>query len=119
MILTQADARFRSHTSPLEDWLQNSDICVLVAENHDHIIGYIVGSVAGIVYDIALDAHTYHAGLGRALWQSLRAWFAQHHLDPITIRVPRHFPVEQAFWRALVQQGQKTPNGRYPQSTCG
>jgi hypothetical protein len=55
----------------------------------------------GLITEIALDMHSYNAGMGRSLVQVLRAWFANQGIEHAIAAVPRRYPVEQAFWRAL------------------
>jgi GNAT superfamily N-acetyltransferase len=50
---------------------------------------------------MALDAHAYHPGLGRALAEAARAWAAHHQQAQLWVLVPRYDPISQAFWRAV------------------
>jgi hypothetical protein len=101
-VLCQADPRFRPRLDDdpgpmLIDRLR--DGLLLVAQQDGEIVGCIGGlrcdSVVAIDV-IALDAHTYHARLGRSLVDAVRRDGSQ-----VVALVPRYAPVEQAFWRAL------------------
>ncbi len=103
-ILSQSDPRFLAHKDdPLPD-----DARLFVAQTAGKIVGCIACQMRddyGIVLDVALDAHSYHSGLGRALLSTARDWFGQAQtLNGIVARVPRYHAVEQAFWRALGAQ---------------
>lgn len=113
MILGQADPRFRRWDYDRAAWIERTsdrlggaDFVVFVAMDGGPV-GYIVGElrqgedqILGIVREMALDAHRYHAGLGRGLWAVLRDWFTQAGAARIVVQVPRYHPVEQAFWRS-------------------
>lgn len=113
MILNQTDARFIAPSAAdlnmartrFQARIHTADDAVLVAlPQDDSVAGYICGLLldgVGVVDDIALDAHTYHAGMGRALWEALRVWFDARDVNGIRARVARYSAVEQAFWRSL------------------
>lgn len=73
------------------------------------VVGYILGMVSlqelptniGLILDLALDAHQYHAGLGRQLYTQLRAWFSDQPIHRLWVPIPRYHAVEQAFWRSI------------------
>jgi hypothetical protein len=115
IILARLDPRFDRGRPDRAAWMERiaADLCrpdaVIYLAAQDQPAGYIAGHLrpagadpsCGVVDDMALDAHTYHAGLGRGLWLALREWFAAHNVAQTIIHVPRYSPVEQAFWRAL------------------
>jgi GNAT superfamily N-acetyltransferase len=115
IILARADPRFDRGRPDPAAWMERvaADLCrpdaVIYLAEKDEPAGYIAGHLhpadgdprCGVVDEMALDAHTYHAGLGRELWRALWAWFAARGAVQTIIRVPRYSPVEQAFWRAL------------------
>lgn len=108
VILSQSDSRLATLLDNPTDWnavLNMKDQTVLVGVADDgRVIGYIHGQAnppSGMMVEMVLDAHRYHGGLGRLLWQHLKTWFDQHDLTEHLIRIPRYHPVEQAFWRAL------------------
>jgi GNAT superfamily N-acetyltransferase len=101
--------------SDLITWLDRADIAVFVAESliqEGRILGYIIGSLAanpptllparyGFVSDLAVDSHGKLGGLGRALFDALKAWFVEQGVSTVEARVPYRHPVAQAFWRAI------------------
>jgi GNAT superfamily N-acetyltransferase len=118
ILLAQSDSRM---TVVPVDWSQRfSQGWVMVAgEENGRIIGYIAGYMinedqtedrapatppTGVIEELALDAHKYHGGLGRQLYQRLRRTFDENGCSPILVRVPRFHAVEQAFWRSLGAQ---------------
>jgi ribosomal protein S18 acetylase RimI-like enzyme len=112
MLLGQSDLRFSDLQHQRTGWIQKvtsriiSPNCALyVAEVETGLAGYITGctrtSHYGVIDEIALDTHVYHAGAGRALWSAARDWFHGQNVERILISVPRYHTVEQAFWRAL------------------
>lgn len=119
VLQAQADPRLRLAPDEREAWVQGVDaaltdatLCVLVAENPRHgetspagfAIGCVVEGRCGEVRALVLDAHRYHAGLGRELLSALRTWFDTQGVSPIVVSVARNHAVEQAFWRSLGAQ---------------
>ncbi len=104
-----------SWKSDLLRWLDQKDVAVFLAESliqEGRILGYIVGSVAahpptllpdryGYVSDLAIDSHAKLGGLGRALFDELKAWFVEQGVFTVEARVPYRHAVAQAFWRAI------------------
>lgn len=82
-----------------------------LAERADGIVGYAAGQVqpmpgltpgaVGLITEIALDTHGYHAGVGRALVEAQRAWFAARDVFRVAVWTPHFDAVSQAFWRSL------------------
>ena len=113
VILNQSDARFTAPTAADRDaWhtqmterITTAGHTVLVGiTQKNEIAGFISGEAragVGVIEDIALDAHTYHPGLGRDLLQHLRAAFTENGITTLRVIVPRYHAVEQAFWLAL------------------
>lgn len=112
VLLQQSDPRLTVALSDPSAAIQSLQGCVLVAYHSERMIGYIVGWVdqtplgpfpsgEGWIAELTLDAHQYHGGLGRALYQALRAWFDQHTIQRLWLQLPRYHAVEQAFWRSL------------------
>lgn len=113
VILSQSDERFRQYIDYSDSWagrirsrIEAEDAVVLVGVNEDmqQVVGFLTGTISdgyGAIDDIALDAHRYHGGLGRALFDAARQWFTERSVETLVVRVPRYHPVEQAFWRAL------------------
>ena len=95
--------------------MQRDDIAVYVAESkitQGRVLGYIIGSMVsnipglpmehhGYVTELAVDSHGKAGGIGRNLFDALKAWFRERHVTHIEARVPARHPVAQAFWRAL------------------
>lgn len=93
-------------------WLREGGCGVFVAVNEGGLLGYIIGweqdtapglapEKLGAVTDIALDAHRYQGGAGRALVAALRAWFAARGVEQMVAYAHHASAVEQAFWRSL------------------
>ncbi len=111
VILSQADARFEAHLQQQATWqvrlFDGSYALLTVAEKDAAIVGYIgvqIREAYAVICEIALDAHTYHGGLGAALLDAVQTWYATQSLDGLLVRVPRYHPVEQAFWRSKQAQ---------------
>lgn len=96
----------------LLDWLRDEDACVLVAEAEGQLVGYIIGMVRenppvllpsnyGMVSDICVDPAWRQRGIGRRLFEALKAWFMEKELPSIQLSVAHHNSVSQAFWRAM------------------
>lgn len=73
----------------------------------------IATSETAFLLELALDAHRYHAGMGRALFREAAGWLQSQGKSACLIAVPRFYVVEQAFWRSLgaveVDGGQAAP----------
>jgi ribosomal protein S18 acetylase RimI-like enzyme len=96
----------------LRDRLQSENACVMVAEAEGQLVGYIVGMIGenppvllpskyGLVSDICVDPNWRRQGIGRRLFEALKAWFREKELSTIQLSVAHHNPVSQAFWRAM------------------
>lgn len=118
VLLRQADSRIARHTPPREQWLARlSDLLAepaaavfVVEDGNQPPFGYIIAKIEqhqpgsprlGVIREMALDAHSYHGGAGRALVAQARDWFGPHAVDRVVALVPRYHAVEQAFWRGL------------------
>ncbi len=119
--LLQADVRLRLAPNARAAWitaqtahLTTDQRALFVAVSDDVIIGYAAGwlhdlpgmmpAQLGVIDDMALDAHQYHSGAGRALVVALRAWFATHDVQRCVVWLPRADAIGQAFWRSLGAQ---------------
>jgi ribosomal protein S18 acetylase RimI-like enzyme len=99
----------------LLSWVTQGDTAVFVSESlikPGHVLGYIVGRLIdgeptlqsarrGYVSDLAVDSHGKVSGIGRGLFDALKAWFRECGITQVEARVPSRHPVAQAFWRAL------------------
>ena len=110
-ITLMPDGRARWQTA-VAGWLSDTQHAIFVAAHNKALVGYIIGRIEpgppgmlperyGLITEIALDMHSYNAGMGRSLVQVLRAWFANQGIKHAIAAVPRRYAVEQAFWRAL------------------
>ena len=95
--------------------MQRDDVAVYVAESkivEGRVVGYIIGSVVGnipglpaehhgYVTELAVDSHGKAGGIGRALFDEMRKWFAARGVTHVEARVPVRHAIAQAFWRAL------------------
>lgn len=115
-------AAARSQSAPSQDltnwtvemraWIDPVTCGFFVVEDSERVVGYIVGVLLppipgvsahpiGAVTDLALDAHGYHGGAGRALVEAVRTWLSERGAQRVMVMVPRFYAPEQAFWRAL------------------
>ncbi len=119
VVQQQTDHRYRlapdavtRWSQAVAQWLEDAQAAVFVAERESELVGYLVArrqasppgllpEQVGMVADMAVGLHSDQNGLGRRLWEAARTWFAAQGLTRALAQVPRHVPVEQAFWRAL------------------
>ena len=95
----------------LREQLGNANMGVFVAENDKLVIGYTFGQImrrptlasgdCGYVADLCVHHGWRGQGIGRQLYQYLRAWFQSHGLTAIEVQVVRANPASQAFWRKM------------------
>jgi ribosomal protein S18 acetylase RimI-like enzyme len=97
----------------LTERLHDANARVLVAEHDSAVIGYAFAVVAdlhpevfhpersGYIADLCVDARHRRAGVGRALVQALRVWFAAHQVDHFEWYVATANAEANAFWRAV------------------
>lgn len=100
-LLTQGDRRIRAD---VVRWLNRDYGSVWVGESNGEIAGYISvwwSDGLWLIDHMALDTHTYHPGLARALVAVVREAAQLQNSGRILINIPSYDPVEQAFWRAL------------------
>lgn len=91
--------------------LANDQARVLVAVTDDGVVGYTFGQVmrrptlragdCGYVADLCVAANARGRGIGRRLFDELRAWFHARGLNALEVQVVRANPASQAFWRKM------------------
>lgn len=103
----------RLYARSIADRLHDSHTRVLVAEEEGRIIGYVMGVVVdlvpdmfeqefgGFLADIYVEEAYRGRGIGRALVETLAAWFKQQGLRHFEWHVAANNPDGLAFWRAL------------------
>ena len=119
VVQQQTDRRYRlapdaeaRWSQAVAAWLDDAHVAVFVAERQSELVGYVVvrsqasppgllPEQVGVVVDMAVGLHSNQNGLGRQLWDAARTWFTAQGLTRVLAQVPRHVPVEQAFWRAM------------------
>jgi len=90
----------------------NESWCVFVAEADGRLIGQIMGVLRdqlpvfeperyGYVTDVVVDPAARRHGVGRALFEALKAWFCERGVSHLQLGVAHNNPVSQAFWRAM------------------
>ena len=119
-LLAQSDQRLSAQVNKPMDWraiMDDAQSALFIGEAEAAVIGFIHGQIKaenGLMLSLVLDAHRYHGGIGRQLWQTLRTWFEEQGVTHIYLCVPRYQAVTQAFWRSL---GAKTlETAHYPES---
>ena len=95
----------------LGDQLDNPNMAVLVAEHEGIVVGYTFGQImrrptlasgdCGYVADVCVANGWRGQGIGRQLYERLRAWFLTHGITAIEVQVVRANPASQAFWRKM------------------
>ncbi len=106
-----ADDARAAWVANIETRLTDPQFALFSADHDGVLVGYVAGSLfplpglspahVGLITEIALDAHGYHGGVGRALVEALRAWFKTQAVVQIAVWSPRNDVVGQAFWRSL------------------
>lgn len=110
--LPQAEAKEVWEKHLRADILGKEDWCVLVAEADDRIVGMMTGSLRdpypvyeperhGFVGGASVAPDARRNGVGRALFQALKAWFREKGVSTIQLEVGHNNPVSQAFWREM------------------
>jgi len=95
-----------------ENVLPSDDSHVLEAEAGDTLVGMVVGEMRetypvfeheryGYVTDVVVAPEARRRGVGRALFESLGAWFVAKGVSHLELRVAHQNSVSQAFWRAM------------------
>lgn len=97
----------------LRDRLDDPHARILVAEADDVVVGYVFGVVAdmmpdvfeaeigGMIADLYVAAAQRQRGIGRALVEAMRAWFAEQHVQYVEWYVAADNTEGLAFWRAI------------------
>jgi len=126
VLLQQTDMRFVIPNDPISrwsqamsEWLQDNRCAIYLAESQHLVVGYVIGWLqfapfllfdrtgaigdvtVGVISEIVLDTHSYHAGVARTLLQTIRGWFAEQGVENVVAYVPHNYAVEQAFWRSV------------------
>jgi len=95
-----------------EDIWGSEDWCVFVAEADGRLVGQILAMLRdpvpvfqsgryGYVTDIVVDPAARRSGVGRALFEALKAWFRERGVSYLQLMVMHNNRVSQAFWRAM------------------
>jgi GNAT superfamily N-acetyltransferase len=95
----------------LQEHLGSEGIAVYIAESEDHVIGYTFGQIlhrptlqsgdCGYIADLCVRDGSRGQGVGRRLYESLRAWFLSRGVSAIEVQVVRANPASQTFWRKM------------------
>jgi ribosomal protein S18 acetylase RimI-like enzyme len=95
----------------LRDQIEGDSPCVIVAIADDCMAGYAYGQVlrrptlaggdCGYIADLCVRESYRGRGIGRRLYQTLRATFIALGLASIEVQVVRANPASQAFWRKM------------------
>jgi ribosomal protein S18 acetylase RimI-like enzyme len=85
-------------------WLDDPNCRVFVAVESvpvGYLLAWVQPARRGTIQQIAIDAHGYHGGVGRALVEAARAWFTDRGVARVVVWTARRDATEQAFWRSL------------------
>ncbi len=92
----------------LKQQIRNPRSCVLVAEVQGTLCGFIIGILQscgpqtqgslGHISDLYVDHPYRRQGIGRALFQKVKSWFAHHGVQGITVQVADRNPEARLFW---------------------
>ncbi len=98
----------------LREQMDNPNAAVLVAltgADPPVVVGYTLGQIlrrptladgdCGYVADLCVRENRRGQGIGRRLYERLRAWFVGQGLTAIEVQVVRANPASQAFWRKM------------------
>ena len=97
-------------TSYLEQCLVRPDHVIFVATQDEKVIGYILGSVMenlevfkvqryGFVGDLSVHPDYRRRHIGSMLWQTIRKWFSENHLEAVQLNVSVFNRQGELFWR--------------------
>lgn len=107
-----APSAMREFEQHLIQMMRSRGARVYVAEAAGEVIGYTMGEIHtrkpiypvgtyGFISDVVVDEAWRRKGVGRALAETLMAWFRQHGVTAIELFVAVANPVSDAFWRSL------------------
>ena len=114
--LTLSDAAPDWMADFLRGQMDNENAALLVAVSEAgteaaQVVGYVLGQIlrrptlenggCGYVADLCVRDGHRGQGLGRQLFERLRAWFVGQGLTAIEVQVVRANPASQAFWRKM------------------
>ena len=116
------DTRFRPLPAPeakriwekhlREDLWDREAHHILVAEVDGQMAGMMIGALRapypvfeperfGFVVGAAVGQDARRSGIGRALFEALKAWFREQGVASIQLEAGHHNPTSQPFWRAM------------------
>jgi GNAT superfamily N-acetyltransferase len=83
--------------------------CVLVAESGPELVGMRLSEISfrppvmrnptyGAILDLAVTERSRRRGIGTLLFEKTKAWFGEHGINRIELRVLTHNPVASTFW---------------------
>jgi ribosomal protein S18 acetylase RimI-like enzyme len=95
-----------------EDIWGKQDWHIVVAEADGQVVGMMIGTLRdpypvfkperyGFVADAVVSSAARRSGVGRALFEALKAWFRQQRVSHLELVVAHANPASQAFWRAM------------------
>lgn len=114
----QIDKRFRLADNArqvwqesLQSWLDRDNVEVLLADRQGQLIGYVILWILerptlyhqqryGFISDLGVDGHAHQSGIGTALLDEAKIWFASKGIDTVQVEVMHEHPIAQAFWRS-------------------
>jgi GNAT superfamily N-acetyltransferase len=96
----------------LRERLADGDAAVFVAEADTGLVGYCLARVNkrglefggwefGDIHHLAVTEGRRRTGIGRELFEAVRAWFVERGVSRVELRVVSANPVSASFWRRL------------------
>jgi ribosomal protein S18 acetylase RimI-like enzyme len=109
--LTPSAGSVRWFIDYLQEQIGTRGVAVLIAEVEGVVVGYTFGQIlrrptlqsgdCGYVADLCVREEYRGRGIGRRLYEHLRAWFLSRGVGAIEVQVIRANPASQTFWRKM------------------
>ena len=108
-LFTMSESAVESMASHLERVISAEDYLVLIAQEGDSIVGYTIAQIAshppvfvkprhGLISDMAVAQASRRLGHGESMLERSIAWFHEHGVDRVELRVAAKNSVANSFW---------------------